>query len=117
MPTPSKFNAETQERICQLVRLGIPAREAAEAAGISERTLHNWQERRVGFRRAVEQARAEAEASLVGRVQKAAQAGSWRVAAWMLERQWPERWAPVSDRERLAGDLDRELDRILRDAD
>ena len=53
---------------------------------------------------------------LVGRVMKASQS-SWRAAAWLLERGYPERWAPVSDRERLAGDLDRELDRILGDAD
>ena len=47
------------------------------------------------IRRAVEQARAEAEASLVGRVQNAAQAGSWRAACWLPERRWPERRSGV----------------------
>ena len=58
-------------------------------------------------------ARAEAEAILVGRVQKAASAGSWRAACWLLERQWPERWAPLAERAQLNSELDRELDKIL----
>lgn len=50
------------------------------------------------FRAAVERARAEAEATLVARVAKAAQNGSWSAAAWLLERRAPERWGKPSDR-------------------
>ena len=112
MPTPSKFNAETQDLICRLVRAGVSAREAALAAGISERTIYVWQVRHRGFRDAVAHARAESEASLVARVSKASTT-SWQAAAWQLERSYPERWAAVSERERVGDQLDAELDRIL----
>src|SRR4051812_21765483 len=38
--------------------------------------------------------RATAEPRLVALVAKAAGHGNWRAASWMLERRWPERWAP-----------------------
>jgi hypothetical protein len=86
-----------------------------KASGITEQTFYAWQRRRVAFRVAIEQAQGEAEAILVGRVQKAAQAGSWRAACWLLERRWPEHWAPLADRMAVDRDLDRELDKILAD--
>jgi hypothetical protein len=56
------------------------------------------------FRVAVDQARAEAEAILVSRISKAAQAGSWRAACWLLERRNPEKWASMSERNRADND-------------
>ena len=110
---PSKLTPDLQERICQLIRAGNTTDIAASAVGIHVDTYYRWVANRRGFRQAIEQARAEAEAILVGRVQKAAQAGSWRAACWLLERQWPERWASLAERGQIDRDLDRELDRIL----
>lgn len=117
---PSKLTPEIQERICQLVRAGNTVEVCAEAAGIAPATYYGWMQQGIEgdgvhgeFRRAVEQARAEAEAILVGRVQRAAQSGSWRAATWLLERQWPEHWAAIGDRQ-AENELDRELDRILK---
>jgi hypothetical protein len=109
----SKYTPEIVERICQLIRAGNSPDLAAEATGIGRATFFRWQANKRPFRLAVEQARAEAEAILVGRVQKAAQAGSWRAACWLLERQWPERWAALPDRVKVDLELDKELDRIL----
>lgn len=110
---PTKFSPELQDRICQLIRVGTSIDIAAEATGISRASFFNYQNAHPRFREAVEQARAEAEAILVGRVQKAAQAGSWRAACWLLERQWPERWAALADRRQLSDDMDRELTQLL----
>ncbi len=117
---PTKLTPEVQDRICQLIRAGNTVEIASEASGITPKTYYAWMQRGLDgrapygpFRRAVEQSRAEAEAMLVGRVQRAAQSGSWRAATWLLERQWPDRWAAVGDRTTDDGALDRELDRIL----
>jgi hypothetical protein len=110
---PSKYTPEVQERICQLIRAGNTVDVAARAVGLNAALLYKWMQRRPRFKAAIETARGEAEAILVGRVQKAASAGSWRAACWLLERQWPERWAPLSERSRIDKELDRELQKIL----
>lgn len=45
MPTPSKFNEETRERILQALRIGASRRTASAAAGVNESTLRRWVER------------------------------------------------------------------------
>lgn len=118
---PTKLTPETQERICQLIRAGNTVEVASEASGIAPATYYGWMQRGQdkgqpyrGFREAVEKARAEAEAILVGRVQQAANSGSWRAATWLLERQWPENWAPLAERDRSGSrDLERELDALI----
>lgn len=118
---PTKCTPETQERICQLIRAGTTVEVAAEASGIAASTYYGWMQRGQGkeqpwrdFREAVERARAEAEAVLVGRVSRAAQSGSWRAATWLLERQWPERWAAIGERDHNSRELDHELDELLK---
>lgn len=118
MARPSKLTAEREHQICNLIRVGNTVETAAEAAGISGATYFNWMEKGLqekegtyhDFREAVERARAESEAMLVGRVTTAAAKGSWRAACWLLERQWPERWASLPDRAGGSTDLDRELE-------
>lgn len=51
------------------------------------------------LRERVERARAEGEAHNVAIIAREARGGNWQAAAWMLERQWPERWARPSQRE------------------
>lgn len=118
MARPTKLNGEVEHQICQLIRAGNTVETSAEAAGISGATYFNWMDKGLqekegiyhDFRIAIERARAEAEALLVGRVQKSAGSGSWRAACWLLERQWPERWASLPDRAGGSTDLDRELE-------
>jgi transposase len=111
------------EQVTRLLRVGNTVEIAAEAAGISRATFFNWMDRGLldgsdneihrDFRDAVEQARAEAEATLVARIAKAAQNGSWSAAAWLLERRSPENWAKVSERDRRREDADDELQALL----
>jgi Transposase len=116
---PTTLDTDLTERIAAVVRAGGTVELAAVATGIGERTVYRWLQRgeRTGaanapyqaFRAAVERARAEAEVILVARMTKAAAAGSWRAAAWLLERQYPERWGPVGERARLR-DVEHEHD-------
>jgi len=109
----TKHSPELEDRVAQLVRTGSSLGVAAHAVGVHEQTLYHWLRTRASFKVAVERARADAEAALVGRVQHAAKAGSWRAATWLLEREFPERWAPLGERAHVDRELDRELDRIL----
>jgi hypothetical protein len=82
---------------------------ASGAVGISQRTFHPWMMRGRSearqdapyreLRERVERARAEGEAVNVAIIGREARGGNWQAAAWMLERQWPERWARPSHRE------------------
>lgn len=104
----SKLTPEVTDQITRLIRVGNTVEIAAAAAGISRSTFFAWMDRgkKSGasnapyreFREAVGQARAEAEAVLVGRVSKAAANGSWSAAAWLLERRAPERWGKPGER-------------------
>lgn len=80
---------------------------SAEAAGITKRTFYRWLERGeaaadgdeafVAFVAAIGEARAVAEAA---RVEAIASSKSWQAHAWILERQYPERWSKPSERNR-----------------
>lgn len=107
MPAP-KLTPEVQERICTLIKVGNTVEVAVDAAGIAESTFYTWMERGTrngknyakyrAFRDEVHRARAEAEATLVARIAKAAQNGSWSAAAWLLERRAPDRWGSATER-------------------
>lgn len=100
---PTKLNPETTSTIVTLIRAGNTVEVAADAAGINRATFFDWMDRGTRtaardrpyreFREQVERARAEAETILVAQIQKAARAGSYRAASWLLERRFPERWA------------------------
>lgn len=116
MARPSKLTLEVTETVCGMLRAGNHLEPSARAAGISESTLHSWIERggRTGaanapyrdFAEAVQKARAEGEAHHVVLIARAA-AKSWQAAAWLLERQYPERWGKVSDRTKPASETEK----------
>jgi hypothetical protein len=106
MSRPTKLTQETEARLVAGVRAGLTLRLACELAGITPRTCQRWMasgraEHRQ-LREAVRHARAGCEADLVARTTLAAHRGSWRAAAWLLERQAPERWGPPAQRRRVA---------------
>ena len=109
MGRPPKLNDEVTEAVARLIKVGVSNDIAAKSAGIGRSTFYDWMQRGTQpgkataphrkFRAAVEQAQAEAEATLVARISKAAANGSWQAAAWLLERGSPERWAKKKERE------------------
>jgi hypothetical protein len=108
---PSLLTDEVAEQLVSMLRAGAYVHVAARAAGISRQTFADWLQRGQGdaaldepyreLRERVEQARAEGEARNVARIAAAA-VEDWRAAAWLLERQYPDRWGRPSTRVRPA---------------
>lgn len=103
----SKLNAEVAAAICEGVALGNYPATAAAAAGIGKTTFEGWLQKGerepdsvyAEFAALVETARAQAESENVAVIKRAAPR-TWTAAAWLLERQYPERWG---QRNRLLG--------------
>lgn len=92
------FTDETREKILNALRAGNYRVAACKFAGISNDTFGRWM--RAGnageqpfaeFADQVKQAEAQAEASLVATIRKAA-GDHWQAAAWLLERKYVTRW-------------------------
>src|SRR2546423_1240986 len=102
-----KLTDDLRERVSALIRAGNTIETACSVVGITSRTYRAWVERGThsgsanteyrAFREAVMLARAESEAALVAQVGREA-TRSWRAAAALLERRFPERWALPSER-------------------
>jgi hypothetical protein len=99
-PTP-----ELIAKVSAILRTGAYLDTAAEAAGIDVDTFAQWltkgAKQRSGPYRdlhaAVQRARAEGEATHVALIAQSAR-DNWQAAAWLLERQYPDRWARASQR-------------------
>jgi hypothetical protein len=101
---PPLLDDATADKLVVMLRAGNYVAVAANAAGISLRTLQVWLQRgRKGedpyaaLVERVDRARAEGEVRNVATIAKAA-TERWDAAAWLLERQYPERWGRVSMR-------------------
>lgn len=102
-----KLTPEVADKLVALLKAGNYVSIAARAAGISKTIFYRWLDRGASdaeedadyreLRERVELARAEAEARNVAAIASAAR-DSWQAAAWLLERQYPDRWGRVSVR-------------------
>lgn len=97
-PGISSFTPETREKILNALRAGNYRVAACKFAGISDETFRRWmnagkagEPEYVDFVEQVKQAEAQAEASLVATIRKAA-GDHWQAAAWLLERKYVTRW-------------------------
>lgn len=108
MARPDKLVPEVEQRILDAVRAGAPLRDAAEHAGVDERTVHRWRERGEqpraapkfrDFAQGLRRARAGAKVGAIAAVRRAMR-DDWRAAAWYLERCFPEEWGRRCARER-----------------
>jgi hypothetical protein len=101
-PTP-----ELIAELGRLLRAGNYLSAAAHAAGVDAHVLDGWlskgaRDSRGIYRElyeAVAQAQGAGEARHVANIAKAAVDGDWKASAWLLERQYPERWARASQRD------------------
>jgi hypothetical protein len=101
-PTP-----ELVDELARLLRAGNYLATAAHAVGVDSHDLDAWlakgaRDTRGVYRElynGVRKARAEGEARHVATIALAASQGDWKASAYLLERQYPERWARASQRE------------------
>jgi hypothetical protein len=101
MARPSKLNPEIQKRIGDGISLGLTYRLAAEAAGITYKTLNQWVQRGKNsasgeyyeFYRYIKKCNADAAKALLERLNESAKGGNCQVCMWILERRFPEDFA------------------------
>lgn len=100
---PSLLTPEVHEKIVAVVKGGSLLETAAAVAGVGRRTVYDWLEQGAAgvepyavFATAVAQAKAEGESRNVMLIARAG-AKDWRAAAWLLQRQNPEKYGqPVA---------------------
>lgn len=97
-----------RQAILEELRNGVTRARAAALAGISRGTFYNWFNDDESFAIGVEQAEAEVERDMVGRVLNAARSGPqyWPAAMTYLERRHPEQWSRQDRvRHRIEGEV------------
>ena len=104
MARPSK-QPHVLPAILEALRTGATRAAACAVAGVTPRTLQRWQGDETR-QNTLAQAEAEAEVYMVGVIRKAAEAGSWKAAAYWLERRRPDEWGK---REHLKVDIEQRV--------
>ena len=90
---PCKLTPAVQQAVCDALRAGATHRMAAEFAGVGDATMRAWMAstdtKFRAFQAAVKESEARGDVHSLAIIQKAAKAGQWQAAAWMLERRHP----------------------------
>ncbi|MFY9341223.1 MAG: hypothetical protein WAT39_01955 [Planctomycetota bacterium] len=94
---------EQEQQLLNYLRGGVPQSVAAEAVGlrpqaISVKKLRNYKHNRP-FLRLLAQARAQGAILLLKKIRESP---DWRARAWQLERSYPEQFASVESRVKIA---------------
>ena len=84
-----------RSEICAVVAMGCSRQVAARYVGCSRSTIYRTALRDPEFRRQLLHAEARYEVFHLGNIGEAARCKQyWRAAAWILERKYPQRYAP-----------------------
>lgn len=102
MARPTKYDDLVAERIAQGIKLGLTYDLAAAFGGITYETFRVWREKKPAFSALVERVEAEGAAVNMGRIQKEAQEGDWRAAAWIIEHRYGKQFAKT-ERQEITG--------------
>jgi transposase len=92
MPRPTKLTTEVLATLCECVGLGMTYEQSAEVAGIGERTLREWRERKPAVSAALKKAELDGMRRRLQRIERAAEEGAWQADMTWLERKYPEQW-------------------------
>ncbi len=104
---PTKYTKARINAILRAVRLGQPLTRAAQVAGIDRETLRVWRAEIPAFSAMVDEAIAQGEAYVLGRLHKAQADGNVTAMLGWLERRFPDDW---SRGERLKQEVSGSLD-------
>lgn len=101
-----KLTKQLITNLSEIIKSGAYIETAAAMCSISKDTLYRWlresqkesatplqQDLFIKLRKAM----AEAELRDISTIDKAAQEGAWKAAAWRLERKYPSRWGRTSN--------------------
>ena len=106
---PSLLTASRQRILLAAIERGLSYKQASALAGISYDSFNRWRKQGMtpdaspeirDLCDQLEAAQARGADSLLATIREATNQGSWKAAAWMLERRFPEQW----DRARKADD-------------
>jgi hypothetical protein len=96
-----KLTPELADQIVALLGRGVPLGVAAAALGVCRASLYRWLSRPEpefrAFAERVQQARAKGGLALVAAVLRQSET-RWQSAAWILEREYPDRYGRPGDR-------------------
>lgn len=87
---PSLYSPELVARIAERVGRGCPIGRAAEAEGISARTIRRWKAERPDVLTTLKTAEAKTACTVWESIYSAAQNGDARTATWMVEKRWSD---------------------------
>lgn len=113
---PSRLTVQVRDEIARQLASGCSLEVAAEAVGVRRRTIQSWlavgreaeaaeadgktlnakQRECLALLQAEQVARADLRVRLLASVQKSALGGNHTAATWLLERLFPEEFAPRS---------------------
>jgi hypothetical protein len=98
MARPCKLTPEIQQRIGENIALGLTYKLAAESAGVTYKTLNEWNQKgqtdKSGkyyqFAQYIQKCNADGALKLLERLNEAVKAGNCTVCMWILERRFSE---------------------------
>jgi hypothetical protein len=98
MARPSKLTPDIQKRIGDNIALGLTYRLAAESAGITYKTLNEWNQkgqteksgRYYQFAQYIQKCNADGALKLLERLNEAVKAIDTRICMWILERRFSD---------------------------
>jgi hypothetical protein len=97
MPEPHRIDPETVAAICECLRWGSSARDAAESVGVSAVELDEMRREDPALDRELVRAGAECAVQMARRLVEAAIAKDWRAAEAWLKRRRPDEWETGAD--------------------
>ena len=120
---PCKLTPALQEKIVELLELGIPPQKVCDRVNIAYSTYREWVQRGNGenpkdrpnneqfadFSAEVNEAIAIGEINLLQSINNSSK-NDWRAAAWILERRFPDRW---SNNRRVKEQADKKVEQLL----
>lgn len=100
MGRPGIYSQAIADKVLGYVRKGLTYDRAAEAVGVSPRTIESWRDRKPEFAVALKKARRDLESECLDTIRQAGEK-SWQARAWIAERVFG--YAQPSARMEVAG--------------
>ena len=98
-----KYTPERVKRILDAVAIGAIRTLACKYAGIDLDTLNRWEKKYPAFHAQMVEAEGRAGIGWLAKIEKAANDGDWRAAAYKLEKLYPDEYGKSVQEQRHSG--------------